>query len=92
MPEGNPLTSAVEAEANLEKLATSLAQLGADENTVKAVSQMADVVRKIVAALGKGQEETGDDEPPAEEAPAEGPKTVGQATDELHQETQQARR
>lgn len=54
---------AVAAERNLEQLATGLAQAGADEKTVSAVTQMADVTREIVKALGKGQESTGDDEP-----------------------------
>lgn len=60
--------TAVEAEKCLEKLATELAQAGADEGTVKAVTQMADVARKIVVGLGKGQAATGDNQPPAPDA------------------------
>lgn len=62
---------ALAAESNLEKLATGLAQAGVDEGTVGAVTQMADATRKIVKALGKGQEATGDEEAPAPEEPAE---------------------
>jgi hypothetical protein len=82
MPEGNLHEYAVQAEGNLEKLATGLAQAGASPETVKAVEQMADVTRQIVAALGKGQEETGDEEPPAEQ---EQPRTMDQAANETSQ-------
>lgn len=95
MPEGNLHAYAVEAESNLEKLATGLAQAQADPQIVKTVSEMADVTRKIVKALGKGQEQTGDKEPPAPEpqpqqqpAPQQQPRTLGEATDQLHQEQQ----
>lgn len=63
MPQGNLHEYAVQANANLEKLATGLAQAGTDDQTIKVVSQMADVTRKIVSALGKGQERTGDNQP-----------------------------
>lgn len=56
---------AVQAERHLEQLATGLAQAGAPDDTVKAVSKMAEVTRQIVTALGKGQEQTGDNQPPA---------------------------
>lgn len=93
MPQGNLHQYAVEAEANLEKLATGLAQAGADEGTVKVVEQMADVTRKIVKALGKGQEETPDNEPPEEEEKSEPEQpqkreTMDSATSSLHQEAQ----
>jgi hypothetical protein len=55
---------AVQAEEHLEQLATGLAQAGADPETVDVVSKMAGVTRKLVKALGKGQEVTGDAEPP----------------------------
>lgn len=60
---------ALDAEKNLEELSTGLAQAGADEKTIQAVTNMADVTRKIIQALGKGQETTGDAEPPAPEQP-----------------------
>ena len=85
MPQGNLHEYAVQAEANLEKLATGLAESGADEQSVKVVSQMAEVTRKIVVALGKGQESTGDEEP-AEPQPRR--QTMDSATNELHAETQ----
>lgn len=44
---------ALGAEKNLEALATGLAQNHADPGAVKAVSQMADVMRKILSAMGK---------------------------------------
>lgn len=72
---------AVDAEKNLEALATGLAQAGADEPTIKTVTQMADVARQIVKALGKGQEETGDAEPPAPEP--EQPQTMDSAAGHL---------
>jgi hypothetical protein len=101
MPEGNLHAYAVQAEQNVEKLATGLAQAGADPGTVKVVSQIADVLRKIIKALGKGQEVSGDQEPPAQEQPAPPPqeppqqparpRTIQDATAELHQETQRPR-
>lgn len=79
---------AVAAESNLEKLATGLAQSGADEKTVNAVSQMADVCRQIVKALGKGQEATGDDEPPEseEEEPEDRPRSFDEASRQMTDE------
>ena len=71
MPQGNLHEYAVKAEENLEALATGLAQAGADEGTVQAVSQMASVTRKLVKVLGKGQEATGDDEAPEDEEEVE---------------------
>lgn len=93
MPQGDLHKYAVDAEENLEKLATGLVEAGAPENVTKTVSQMADVTRKIVEELGKGQEQTGDKEPPAEEPAAEQqPKreTMDSATSSLHQEAQAA--
>lgn len=76
---------AVQAEKHLEALATGLAQEGASPETVKAVTQMADVARELVKALGKGQESTGDEEPAAPE-PQEQPSTI----DEAAAQTQEA--
>ncbi len=93
MPTNDLHGLAVSAEQNLEKLATGLAQAGADDGTVKAVSQMADVTRKVIKALGKGQAATGDGEPAPPEAAAQPeqpqqPQTIGGATDQLHQSMQ----
>lgn len=63
------LEVAVDAGSALEQLATGLGQAGADDQTVQAVTQMAETTRKIVKALGKGQETTGDNEPPEPEQP-----------------------
>lgn len=92
MAEKNLHGLAVEAEQNAEKLATGLAQAGVDQKVVGAVEQCADVLRKIVKALGKGQEETGDAEPPAPQeqpppAETQQPSTIAGATEELHRET-----
>lgn len=84
MPQGNLHQYAVEAEANLEKLATGLAQAGADEGTVNVVEKMADATRKLVKALGAGQESTSDEEP-AEQP--EKPQTMDSATSDLHKQS-----
>lgn len=78
MPQGNLHGYAVDAEKNLEALATGLAQQGMDEATVEAVTKMADMTRELVKALGAGQEETGDDQPAA---------TMDSATNDLHSAT-----
>lgn len=77
-------SEAVEAEKHLEALATGLAEAGAPEQTTKAVTQMADVVRQLVQALGQGQSQTGDNEPaaaPEPEAPSH--SDYGQAAGEV---------
>lgn len=51
---------AMEAEKHLEQLATGIASVGADDNTVKAITQMADMCRQIAAKLAQGMKE----EPP----------------------------
>jgi hypothetical protein len=84
VPAGDPLSYAVEAEKNLEALATELAKAGADDQTVTAVTQMADTCRKIVGVLGKGQAETSDLEPAA-------PRSIDEATTALHGDMQAAR-
>ena len=79
---------AVAAERHLEQLATGLGQAGADNQVVQTFTKMADVVRKLVTALGRGQEVSGDAEPPADEAvqppPPSQPRTIQGATEELH--------
>jgi hypothetical protein len=72
------LEKAVAAEKNLEQLATGLAQGGVDQKIVDTVTQMAEVTRKIVSALGKGQEGTGDGQPPVQ-AQDQGQSAQGQA-------------
>jgi len=74
---------AVQAENHLEQLATGLAKAGAEDDVLQTVTKMAEVARKIVMALGKGQEETGDEEPPA---PAPRPTTAS-AVASMHQDT-----
>lgn len=86
---------AVQAEKHLEALATGLAQAGAPKEAIDTVTKMADVTRKLITALGKGQEETADDEPaappvenpPDEATPASG-ETMDSATASLHEEAQ----
>lgn len=84
MAAGNLHECAVQAEEYLEQLATGLAQSGATPDVVRTVTQMASVVRQIVKALGKGQESTGDEEPP--ERPQ--PRNTAEATEQLHAEVQ----
>lgn len=72
---------AVNAEQSLEQLATGLAQAGADDNTVQAVTKMAEVTRQVVKALGAGQEQTADSAPP-EQQPQH--HTMDSATADLH--------
>ena len=88
MPQGNLHAYAVDACSNLEKLATGLAQAGADPGTIDGVSKMADMCGKLVKALGKGQEQTGDYEPPAEPQPR---PTLDSAIGDMHQQMQAQR-
>jgi hypothetical protein len=46
-------THALQAEKHLEALATGLGQADADPGVIKAVSQMADAMRKIASAMAK---------------------------------------
>jgi hypothetical protein len=76
------------AERHLEQVATGLAQAGAEDQVVKTFTQMADVARQLAVALGRGQEQTGDGEPPAAEPvapqpPAIKPRTIQGASQEL---------
>ena len=79
---------ALQAEKHLEQLATGLSQAGVEPRTVKTVSQMAEVTRKVVAALGKGQEQTGDTEPRAPASPPQPRETMDSAAQGLHQDMQ----
>lgn len=91
MAEPNLHDEAVQAEQHLEALATGLAKAGAPEEAVNTVTKMAEVTRKIIKALGKGQEQTADDEPaaPPEEQPSGAtPETMDSATASLHEEAQ----
>lgn len=85
---------AVNAEQSLEALATGLAHAGVDEKTTDAVTQMADVCRKIAKMLGKGQEETADNEPPEPAPQEQQPRSFDQASKEMmaerHQRPQEA--
>lgn len=62
-------THAIKGEEHAEALATGLAQVGADDAAVKAVTQCAGILRKIGAALAKG----GTADEPAEEQPPRRP-------------------
>ena len=89
---GNPAGSlhehALQAEKHLEALATGLSAAGADPASIKAVAQMADICRKMVSAFGKGQESTGDKQPPADTRPQ--PRNTMEAAQQLHQDVQAA--
>lgn len=84
---------ALKAEDALEQLATGLAKAGVDEKVVDLLTNAAKVARAVAAQLGKGQERTGDDEAPEEEAPAPEEEesarpTMQSATNDLHRDTQ----
>ena len=86
---------AVAADKAAEKLATALASAGAPKEVVQQVSTAADLFGEITKVLGKGQEQTGDEEvPPDEEVPgAEAevptqPRTIRGAAEEMHREAQ----
>ena len=78
---------ALAAESALEQLATGLAQAGVGDDVVGNITQMADMVRQLAGALGEGQEATGDQEPPADEAvvqaEARSPRTIQSAAQGL---------
>ena len=82
--------TAVQAEKYVEKLCTELAKLGASDETVKACEQMAEVLRKIVTALGKGAEHAPDEEGPPPEEEAAPPKDYKEAAGQTHQMMQEA--
>lgn len=82
-------TFAVNAEANLEHLATGIATVGADDNTINGIKQMADACRQIALHLAQG----GNAQPAAEQpdAAAEGtepadaaPEAPGEHASPLH--------
>lgn len=85
-PAGSLHEHALQAEKHLEQLATGLTSAGADPSAIKAVTQMAEVCRKLVSAFGKGQEATGDKEPPADTRPQ--PRNTMEAAQQLHQDVQ----
>lgn len=78
-------THAVKMEEHAEQLATGLAQVGADDAAVKAVTQCAAIGRKIAAALAKGG--TQDEQPEPEPAKP----TMDQALDQHMAERRAAR-
>lgn len=65
------------AEKNLEGLATALSQAGADPGAVKAVSQMADVCRKLLTGMNQLAQQ---------EQPPEPKHTMASATDSMQQD------
>ena len=73
----------VETEKNLERIATELGKLGADDGAVKAFTNMAEVVRRVCQGLAKNMQQ---EEPPAEaeEAAPEGqPRTIDEAANRM---------
>lgn len=81
------------ASSAVHKLATGLAHAGAPTEVVQAVTKIGDQLDKVTDALGKGQEQTGDEEAPPDE-PVPGaepetptrPRTIQSATEDLHRE------
>ena len=82
-------SEALQAEQHLEALATGLAKAGVEEKIVDAVTGWAKGARTIAAQLGKGQERTANDEPPADEQQPQ-QHTMQSATDALHRDAQAA--
>lgn len=80
---------ALGAEKYLEALATGLSEAGASPQTIKAVTQMAEVTRQIVAALGKGASNAPDEAAPPEEA-EEKPSNPHGSYDKAAAETHEA--
>jgi len=82
----NPVhETAVSAEAAVEKLATQLGAAGAPPDTVKGVSQMADVLREIVKAVGAPDPAAGnpDEMGGPEPTGAPDPNPVGAVADSM---------
>ena len=84
MPQGNLLEYAIQAEKNLEQLATGLGQEGADEGTIQVVTQMAEMARKLVRAMGKQ-----DSAPKPEAAAPPGGATMQSATEGMAADVRQ---
>lgn len=66
---------AITAEKNLEQLATGIATVGADDGTIKGISQMADACRQIAVKLAQG----GNAQAPEPAEATAGPPSVHQA-------------
>lgn len=79
---------AVDAEQNVEKLATGLAQVGAPEPTVKTVSQIADALRTIAKSLASAAQAA----PAPEPTPGPEPRhTMASATNDMMAEAKAQR-
>ena len=81
---------ALAAEKNAEALATGLAQANADPGVVKAVTQCADLLRRVVGVLGQGQGQQ-PSQPQAQPGPAQPQPpahTMDSATAALHAQAQ----
>lgn len=63
-------TFAMNAEHNLEQLATGIATVGADDATIKGISQMAKMCHQIASGLAKGGTQP-QDQPDPNAAPAQ---------------------
>lgn len=76
---------AVTAEGALEKLATALGEAGAPPETVQGVTQMAEVLREVVKALGEpmAEEEAAMAAPAPEATDPAQPATIGEAVDSM---------
>ena len=96
-----PLVS--DAEEDIVKLATALAQAGATPNAIAALHQMADIIRQIGVSIGQaahegGEQHQGDAAPggapapaggqPQQQAAPAGPPTMNSATQHLHEAMQ----
>lgn len=73
---------AVDAAGLVDKLTTGLTASGVDPGAVDRLSQCGDILRDTAKLLGKGQEQTADDEPAAMSQPDR--PTLESATADLH--------
>lgn len=84
-------TYALNAERNLEQLATGLASVGAQDTAVKAISTMAHSCRQIAAQLAKGGTQDQNAQQPAQPAPDQQgpPRTMDEAAQRMQSRMQQ---
>lgn len=79
---------AIQAEKHVEALATGLAKAGASDETVKTITQCADILRQVASALAQGAEHAPNE--PEPEGPPEGGSPYAKPAAETHHAMQQA--
>jgi hypothetical protein len=81
---------ALQAEKHTEALATGLAKAGASDETVKTITQCADILRQVASALAQGAEHAPNEPAPEEGPPEGGGSPYAKPAAETHQAMQQA--